>query len=307
MENVVKRNENMQIDVDAVQENLAEIRKKLKKEQRQLKIKKFCRNRSALIGTLITGILVILALLAPVICPAGPYDMDVVSRLRAPSFGHIFGTDTFGRDLFARCIYGARISLSVGASVAAISLIVGMCIGLYASYYKTLDNILMRICDGLKALPSILLAIALMAVLGASTKNVILALSIVYIPDVARISRSAALSVKQQTYIESMRALGAKPTRIIWLHIAPNVLSPVIVQASFIFASSIVTEAALSFLGCGVPVPTPSWGNILQEGKTVIYNSWWMIAFPGALTALSVLGLNLLGDGIRDVMDPMSN
>lgn len=288
-------------------ENIEEVRKKLKKEQRQLKFRKFYRNKSAVIGVAIMIIMFAIAILAPVLCPKGPYELDVVARLKAPSISHVFGTDTFGRDLFARCAYGARISLSVGASVAIISVIVGMTIGLYASYYKTMDNILMRICDGLKAMPSILLAIALMAVLGAGTKNVILALSIVYIPDIARISRSAALSIKQQTYIEAMHSLGAKPTRIIWRHIAPNVLSPVIVQASFIFASSIVTEAALSFLGCGVPVPTPSWGNILQEGKTVIYTSWWMIFFPGIMTALSVLGLNLLGDGIRDVLDPLSN
>ena len=288
-------------------ENMDEIRKALKKEQTQLKIKKFYSNKSAVIGAVIMISMFLIAILAPIICPNGPYGLDVVSRLKGPSFSHIFGTDTFGRDLFARCAYGARISLSVGASVAILSVLFGMIIGLYASYYKTLDNILMRICDGLKAMPSILLAIALMAVLGAGTRNVILALTIVYIPDIARISRSAALSIKQQTYIEAMNSLGAKPARIIWSHIAPNVISPVIVQASFIFASSIVTEAALSFLGCGVPVPTPSWGNILQEGKTVIYNSWWMILFPGLMTALSVLGLNLLGDGIRDVLDPLSN
>lgn len=288
-------------------ENLKEVRKELAKEQRQLRIRKFYKNRLAVIGTVITVVMALLALLAPVLCPEGPYALDVVSRLKAPSLKHIFGTDTFGRDLFARCVYGARVSMGVGLSVAGISLIAGMVIGLYASYYKSLDNVLMRICDGLKAMPAILLAIALMAVMGASTKNVIISLAIVYTPDIARITRSAALSVKQQTYIEAMRALGAGSNRIIWTHIAPNVLSPVIVQASFIFASAIVTEAALSFLGCGVPVPAPSWGNILQEGKTVIYNSWWMIAFPGAMTALSVLGLNLLGDGIRDVMDPMSN
>ncbi len=289
------------------EDELKTIRKELVREQRQLRFRKFYKNRLAVMGTIITILMSALALLAPVICPDGPYELDVVSRLKAPGLTHIFGTDTFGRDLFARCIYGARVSMGVGFAVAGMSLLIGMVIGLYASYYKSLDNILMRICDGLKAMPAILLAIALMAVLGASTKNVIISLAIVYTPDIARITRSAALSVKQQTYIEAMKALGAGSHRIIWTHIAPNVLSPVIVQASFIFASAIVTEAALSFLGCGVPVPAPSWGNILQEGKTVIYNSWWMIAFPGIMTALSVLGLNLLGDGIRDVMDPMSN
>lgn len=292
---------------EQTEDTLLAIRKKLQKEQFQLNIHKYLKNKLAMIGSIVTVIMVLLALLAPVIAPEGPYAMTVTARLKAPSLAHIFGTDTFGRDLFTRIIYGTRVSMGVGAAVSLLSLGTGLVIGLYASYYKTLDNILMRICDGLKAIPAILLAIALMAVLGASMQNVILSLAVVYTPDIARITRSAALSVKEQTYIESMKALGATPTRIIWLHIAPNVLSPVIVQASFIFATAIVTEAALSFLGVGVPVPAPSWGNILYEGKTVIYDSWWMVVYPGLFTALSVLGLNLFGDGIRDVLDPMSN
>ncbi len=218
----------------------------------------------------------------------------------------MLGTDTFGRDLLARILYGTRISLEIGASVSLLSLVFGLIIGLYASYYKFLDQILMRICDGISAIPAILLAIAFMAVLGSRTKNVILSLSMVYIPTVARIARSQALSIMELTYIEAMRALGASPTRIIWRHIAPNILSPVIVQTSFVFAKAIITEAALSFLGVGVPVPTPSLGNILYEAKTVIYKAWWMVVYPGGVTALSILGLNMLGDGLRDALDQHS-
>lgn len=283
--------------------DLAPVKKALMKEERKLAVRRFMRNRLAIYGLCIVGFLLILAVLAPVIAPQGPYAMDVSGRLEAPSGTHLLGTDTFGRDLLARIVYGAVISLEIGASVAAMSFVFGMIIGLYASYYRFLDNILMRICDGVSAIPAILLAIAFMAVLGPSPRNVVLSLSMVYIPTVARIVRSKALAVKELTYIEALRCLGASSGRIIWMHIAPNVLSPVIVQTSFVFAKAIITEAALSFLGVGVPVPTPSWGNILMEGKPVIYKAWWMIVFPGGITALSVLGLNMLGDGLRDAMD----
>lgn len=283
------------------------IKKQLMKEHRQLRIRKFCKNRMAVIGMIITLFMTVLALFAPLIATHDPLEMVVIERLKAPSAQHLFGTDTFGRDLFSRVAYGARLSMGVGLSVGVLTMVAGMIIGLYACYYKALDNILMRICDGLKAIPSILLAITMMAVIGPSTKNVIISLTLVRIPGMARIARSNALSIKQQTYIEAMRALGAKPTRIIWGHIAPNVLSPVIVQASYVFATAIITEAALSFLGAGVPAPAPSWGNILYEGKTVIYNSWWMVTFPGVFTALSVLGLNLFGDGLRDFLDPLTS
>ena len=283
------------------------IKKQLMKEHRQLRIRKFCKNRMAVIGMIITLFMTVLALFAPLIATHDPLEMVVIERLKAPSAQHLFGTDTFGRDLFSRVAYGARLSMGVGLSVGVLTMVAGMIIGLYACYYKALDNILMRICDGLKAIPSILLAITMMAVIGPSTKNVIISLTLVSIPGMARIARSNVLSIKQQTYIEAMRALGAKPTRIIWGHIAPNVLSPVIVQASYVFATAIITEAALSFLGAGVPAPAPSWGNILYEGKTVIYNSWWMVTFPGVFTALSVLGLNLFGDGLRDFLDPLTS
>jgi peptide/nickel transport system permease protein len=182
-----------------------------------------------------------------------------------------------------------------------------MIIVLYASYYKLLDHILMRVCDGLMSIPGILLAIALMASLGPKTQNVVIALSIVFTPYIARVIRSAAIVAREQTYIEAIRVQGASTLRIIWLHIMPNTISPLVVTATFIFADAIITEAALSFLGAGIPAPDPSWGNILYDGKVVIFNAWWMTVFPGIMIILSVLGLNLLGDGLRDLIDPHIN
>lgn len=286
---------------------LEAIRRQLEKEQRDLRIKAFIKNKLSVIGLTTVLILIVIAMSAPLITKFDPYEVDVVSRLSSPSTEHWFGTDALGRDVYSRVIYGTRISLIVGFSVSIISGVLGMIIGLYASYNKMLDNILMRLCDGLKAIPSTLLAICLMAVLGADIKNVIISLSIVNIPGVARIARSTALVAREQTYVEAMHCLGASTSRILWGHIAPNTLSPVIVQMTFVFASSIITEAALSFLGAGVPVPAPSWGSILNEGKMYIYNAWWLIVYPGIFTAISVLGFNLFGDGIRDLLDPLTH
>lgn len=288
-----------------IDKDLSAIKKELARDQRRISRNKILHNKLAICGFVIVTFTLLLAMLAPLFYKSGPYEMVVVERLLKPGeSGHFLGTDTFGRDLLSRIAYGARVSLIIGGVVTFLSTLFGMIIGLYASYYKALDNMLMRICDALNSIPAMLLAIALVAVLGSSMKNVIISLSIVYTPSVARITRSAALSVKEQTYIESMKALGSGATRIIWIHIVPNILSPIIVQASFIFAKAIITEAALSFLGVGVPAPTPSWGNILNEGKTAINKAWWMIAYPGGITALAVLGLNMIGDGLRDALDP---
>lgn len=284
--------------------DLKDTKNRLKKEQRRLAIRGFFNNRLAVTGGVITTIIVLLILLAPIIVSQDPYSMVVTDKLQGPSSEHWFGTDNFGRDLFSRVIYGLQNSMMVGFVVALITAIVGTIVGLYASYYRVLDGILMRICDSLMAFPAILLAIAIMAALGPTTLNVIIAVSIVYTPFIARTVRSSALVIREQTYIEAMEAQGAKSSRIIWKHIAINTLSPLIVQATFIFAEAIIVEAALSFLGVGVPAPEPTLGNILFDGKIFIYNAWWLVVFPGIFMILSVLGINLLGDGLRDVLSP---
>ncbi len=283
------------------------LRKRLQKEQRRLTRRKFLRNRQAAAGLAIVAFMTLTAAFGPLLVRASPLAADVANQLQPPSRAHWFGTDLLGRDVFARVVYGARTSMTVGFSVGVISGALGMLIGLYACSGAALDGVLMRLCDGLKAIPSLLLAIALMTALGADARNVILSLAIVSTPSMGRLARSAALVVREQTYIEAMRGLGATPARILFRHIAPNIAAPLIVQTTFVFASAIMAEAALSFLGAGVPPPQPSWGSILSEGRTVIYRAQWMIVFPGAAAALAVLGLNLLGDGIRDTLDPKAD
>lgn len=288
-------------------EQLIKKKKALKKEQRQIKIKSFLSNKLAFTGFIIIGIALIISVFAPLIVTHDPFTVDPINRIQGMSKEHWFGTDDFGRDLFSRVIYGTQVSMKVGILVTLIASIIGTTIGIYAAYYRFLDHILMRISDGLMAFPAILFAIAILATLGPSMNNVIISLSIVFTPYVARIVRSAALLVKEQTYIEALKALGASSTRIIWLHILPNTLSPLIVQATYIFALSIITEAMLSFLGAGVPAPDPSLGNILYDGKDIMASAWWMILFPGSIIVLIVLGLNMFGDGVRDLLDPHSS
>ena len=285
-------------------ENIAAMSRRLKKEQRALRFRRSRSSYGLMIGAVLFALFVLIAAVGPYLMPYDPYAMKVTERLLPPGGAHLLGTDEFGRDLMTRIVYGARVSISVGLVVALLSSLLGLVIGIYASYYKTLDHILMRICDGLIAIPGVLLAIALMAALGASAANVIIALTIVFTPNIARVVRSSALVVREQTYIEAMHAQGASDSRILWKHIAVNTLSPLLVQATFVFAEAIISEAALSFLGAGIPAPEASWGNILYAGKLVIYKAWWMVVFPGVFIILSVLGLNLLGDGLRDFLDP---
>ncbi|WP_413734154.1 ABC transporter permease [Sodalis sp. RH21] len=236
-----------------------------------------------------------------------PYDLyalDPLSRLKGPSALHWLGTDNFGRDLLVRVAFAIRISLLVGAAVGVAAGAIGMAVGLLSAWYRPVDLIAMRICDGLFAFPSLLLAISIVGILGPNTLNVVLALSLVYIPSIARVVRSAALVIREKNYIEGLRAQGAGNARIIWLHIMPNVMSPFIVQITFIFSVAILTEAALSFLGSGVPAPMPSLGNLLLEGKKVIFTSWWMTFFPGLSIIFLIFALNMLGDGLRDLLDP---
>lgn len=266
-------------------------------------LRRFGAHKLALTGGIILIVVTVVALFGPMFTPS-PLMVDAANRLQGPSLEHPFGTDNYGRDMLARVLEGARVSLFVGAFTAVCTAVLGCAVGLYAAYNRVADMILMRISDGLMAFPAILLAIAIMAALGQQTSNVVISMTIVFTPYVARIVRSSALVVKEQTFVEALRAQGASQTRTIWVNMAPNVLSPLIVQATFIFADSIITEAALSFLGAGVPPPAPSWGNILLDGKTLVYNAWWMTVFPGLFIMATILAINLLGDGLRDLLDP---
>ncbi|GAA4658341.1 ABC transporter permease [Arthrobacter cryoconiti] len=271
--------------------------------KRSMFVRKIMGSRFTVFGGSIVILLALLAIVGPLLTPYNPLELGP-DALAGPSASHWMGTDEFGRDLATRILYGARTSLGIGASVALITAFFGATIGLLASYYRAADNILMRIMDGLMAFPSILLAISLMAALGPKTENVVLSLSVVFTPYIARVVRSAALSIKDELYIDAARVQGVSDLRIILKHVAPNILSPLVVQVTFIFADAIINEASLSFLGAGVPAPAPSWGSILLAGKSVIFESSWMVIFAGGIIILSVLGLNLLGDGLRDLLDP---
>jgi len=273
-------------------------------EQRRLRKEKFLSNPALIIGLVGMVIIVLAALILPAVSSVDPNEMKVLDRLKPPGAEHIFGTDEFGRDLFIRVMHGARVSICVGGAVTIFSSILGTIIGIYASYFKILDNILMRICDGLIAIPGVLLAVALMAALGASIWNVILALTVVYTPSIARVVRAGALVAREQVYVEAAKIQGASDFRILWKIILPGVVSSLTVQASFIFAQAIISEASLSFLGVGIPAPAASWGNILQASKQVLSKAPWTVIFPGAFVIISVLSLNLLGDGLRDFLDP---
>lgn len=274
------------------------------KEQWQIRKERLLASPALIIG--FTGFMLILlaAVLIPLFSSVDPNAMTVSERLKAPGGKYLLGTDEFGRDIFIRLMYGARVSLWVGGCVAVFSCLLGTIIGIYASYFKILDQILMRICDGLIAIPGILLAIALIAGLGASSWNVVIALTVVYTPSVARTVRASAMVIREQPYVEAAKVQGFGTLRILWKLILPGVVSPLIVQASFIFAQAIISEASLSFLGAGVPAPAASWGNMLQASKLVFSKAPWTMLCPGIAVILCVLSLNLFGDGLRDYLDP---
>jgi len=261
------------------------------------------RRKTTLAGAVIMAVMLAVGVLAPVI-GGDPAHMDVAGRLAGPSRAHWFGTDDVGRDVWSRVVYGARLSLLVGVAVVGLSFLVGMVCGLVAGYYRSLDNVVMRVMDGLMAFPAIVLAIALMAALGPSVINVIAAIAVVYSPRVARVVRGSVLVIRETSYVEAARALGVSDVVLIGRHILPNCLSPVIVQGSFVFAAAVLTEAALSFLGVGVPPYVPSWGVILAEGRLYIQQAPWLVLYPGAAIMLTIFGLNLFGDGLRDLLDP---
>jgi peptide/nickel transport system permease protein len=261
------------------------------------------RRKTTLAGLLLMTLMVALGVLAPLI-GGDPAHMDVAGRLTAPGRAHWFGTDDVGRDVWSRVVYGARLSLLVGAAVVVLSFLVGVICGVVAGYYRRLDNVVMRVMDGLMAFPAIILAIALMAALGPSVLNVIVAIAVVYSPRVARVVRGSVLVIRETSYVEAARALGASDLTLIARHVLPNCLSPVIVQGSFVFAAAVLTEAALSFLGVGVPPYIPSWGVILAEGRLYIQQAPWLVLYPGVAIMLTIFGLNLFGDGLRDLLDP---
>ncbi|XCP84701.1 ABC transporter permease [Roseburia hominis] len=282
----------------------SEVSEAIFKEQREIRKERLLASPALIIGGAIFAVILLSAILVPMISKADPNAMVVTERFQAPGGKYLFGTDEFGRDLFVRVMYGARVSLGVGGCVAVFSCVLGIIIGIYASYFKILDHILMRICDGLIAIPGILLAIALIAALGASSWNVIIALTIVYTPSVARTVRASAMVIREQAYVEAAKVQGFSNFRILWKLILPGVISPLTVQASFIFAQAIISEASLSFLGAGIPAPAASWGNMLQASKLVFSKAPWTMLCPGIAVILCVLSLNLLGDGLRDFMDP---
>jgi peptide/nickel transport system permease protein len=261
------------------------------------------RRRTTLIGAALMVAMVVIGLGAPLLA-GNPTHMDVAARLTPPNRAHWFGTDDVGRDVFNRVVYGARLSILVGAAVVVFSVVVGVLSGLFAGHYPRLDDPIMRVMDGLMAFPAIVLAIALMASLGPSVLNVVIAIGVVYSPRVARVVRGSVLVIRETAYVEAGRALGASDVTLMGRHILPNCLSPVIVQASFVFAAAVLTEAALSFLGVGVPPYVPSWGNILSEGRLYIQQAPWLVLYPGAAIMLTIFALNLFGDGLRDLLDP---
>jgi peptide/nickel transport system permease protein len=262
------------------------------------------RNPNMAVGIAIVVALAFVSLIAPLITSVSPTAINMSERLVGPSSGHWFGTDGFGRDVYTRTVYGGRVSLLVGFTVALITITAGAAIGALAGYFRKVDAVAMRILDGIMAIPTVLLAIALVATLGASVQNVIVALAIVDTPRAVRVARASVLSLREQAFVDGAKAIGAGHARILLRHIIPNLIAPLIVMGTYIAAAAILTEATLSFLGAGTPPTTPSWGNIMAEGRGFIHKAMWVIFFPGLVLAIAVTAVNLAGDGLRDILDP---
>lgn len=267
-------------------------------------LRKLVRHRSFMVGLVVVLLMVLAAVVGPMLTGIDPTTMKLRNRFKPPSPVFWFGADQFGRDLLNRVLYGARLSMGIGLAVALASGLMGTLIGIAAGYFKRLDSLLMRCMDALLAFPAILLAIGISAALGPQTISVIVALSVAYVPRTARIVRASTLVIREMEYVEAARVSGAGHGRIIGKHILPNCLGPLVVQLTFVFAYAILAEAALSFLGIGPPPPAPSWGNIIAEGRDFSVEAWWIMLFPGLAISLAALGMNLLGDGLRDVLDP---
>ena len=268
-------------------------------------IKRFLRNKLAVLGLAIIFFVVLTSLTASIVAPFDPLKLSLSNRIKAPSDEHVFGTDHFGRDILSRVLYGGRVSLWVGVLSVALAAIVGIILGAVGGYFGgRIDDVIVLIMDALISFPVLLLAIGLMAVMGPGVKNIIIALALVFIPTYGRVVRGSVLSIRQKEYIEAARNAGSGDLKIIFLHVLPNTMAPLIVVTTIGVANAILIEAALSFLGLGVPPPAPSWGNILSDGRNFISQAPWLTIFPGLAITLSVLGFKTLGDGLRDVLDP---
>lgn len=262
------------------------------------------RHPTMIAGFVILAAMIVMAILAPYLGTIDPQAVSPIRRLRQPSELYWFGTDMLGRDVYSRTIYGARISLVVGLSVAIASIAIGLFFGLITGYVRLADTILMRVMDGVMSIPPILLAIALMALTKASVENVIAAITIAEVPRVTRLVRSVVLSLREQPFVEAAVASGTRFHRILIWHILPNTVAPLLVQGTYICASAMITEAILSFIGAGTPPNIPSWGNIMAEGRSLFQVAYYIILFPGIFLSLAVLAVNLVGDGLRDALDP---
>ncbi len=262
------------------------------------------RHPMLVLGLALLLAMLLAALLAPWLSPHDPTEMNVVQRLKPASATYLFGTDALGRDIFSRTLYGARVSLLVGFCVALLSVAVGIVIGTVAGFSRWADAVIMRIMDGMMAIPGILLAVALMTLMQASVQTVVIAIALPEIPRVVRLVRSLVLTIREQPYIQAAEAMGTRLPVILARHVVPNLLTPLIVQASFICASAMIFEAYLSFLGAGTPPEVPSWGNIMADGRSVVQLAFGVILYPGLFLGFTVLAVNLVGDGLRDLLDP---
>ena len=258
-----------------------------------------------LVGIVIILMLLLIAAFAPYIAPYDPLDINPPERLKPPSSNHLCGTDSAGRDVLSRIIYGSRISIQIGGFVVFMAVVFGSLLGLISGYFGgKIDNMIMRVTDVFFSIPYLILAMAIAAVLGPSLINTMISLAIVWWPIYTRITRAQALQIRELTYVEVSKGLGAKPLWIIWKHILPNSISPVIVQASLDFGNAIMMAAALSFIGLGAQPPTPEWGAMISTGRSFLRDSWWFPTFPGVAIFITVMGFNLLGDGLKDMLDP---
>lgn len=267
-------------------------------------LRRLFRNRAILFGAAILSLVVLAALLAPFVAPYAPGRLSIANKLKPPSMQHLFGTDEFGRDVFSRAIFAGRVSLLVSLGVVCIATVLGVFLGVIAGYFRRFDAPISRLLDAMMSFPDILLAIALVAALGPSLLNVILALGITYAPRLARIVRGSTLVLRELPYIESAVTLGLPTWQILTRHVLLNLASPILVQATFIFASAMLAEASLSFLGVGASTDTPTWGTMLASGREYMNGASWLMLFPGLAIVLAVVSLQLVGDGLRDLVDP---